>query len=141
MACYNSVVIDKPIDEVWNTVKDFHDMSWAKGVIESVEKVGDKAGDEVGAGRILNGAFNETLLEVDEDECLIIYSINSGPDVLEGGAVKGYRGVIQLSPITVGGGTFVEWSSSWRSDVEGVAEFCDPIYVALLNALKSHLSA
>ncbi|MBT5186155.1 MAG: SRPBCC family protein [Kordiimonadaceae bacterium] len=138
MGCYNSCVIDKNIDEVWSTVRNFHDMSWAKGVIENLEIVGAKKGDQVGAGRLLNGVFHETLLELDEDECMIVYSIDEGPDVLSGGAVKGYRGVLQLSPITVGSGTFVEWSSSWRTDKQGVAEFCDPIYVALLSAMKDH---
>jgi hypothetical protein len=107
-------------------------------VVESLDKVGDKTGFQVGAGRLLNGVFHETLLELDDDECMIVYSIDEGPDVLSGGEVKGYRGVLQLSPVTVGSGTFVEWSSSWRTDKEGVAEFCDPIYVALLTAMKDH---
>lgn len=138
MSCYNSCIINQPIDKVWATVRDFHDMSWAEGVIESLDKVGDKSGLEVGAGRVLNGAFHETLLELDDEDYIVLYSIDSGPDVLEGGAVKGYRGLLQLSPDTMGGNTFVEWSSSWRSDVDGVQEFCNPIYIALLTAMKAH---
>jgi hypothetical protein len=138
MGCYNSIVINQPIDKVWDTIKDFHDLSWAVGVVESVEVVGAKKGSEVGAGRVLNGVFHETLLEIDEGECLFVYSIDHGPDVVEDAI--GYRGAVQLSPITLGGGTFVEWSSNWRNDVAGVVEFCDPIYHALLNAMAKHLA-
>ncbi|MDG1858144.1 MAG: SRPBCC family protein, partial [Emcibacteraceae bacterium] len=138
MGCYQSIVINQPIDKVWDTIKDFHDLSWAVGVVEQVEVVGDKSGSEVGAGRILNGVFHETLLEVDDEECVFVYSIDNGPEMLAD--AKGYRGAVQLSPITQGSGTFVEWSSSWRNDVDGVAEFCDPIYQALLNAMAKHLA-
>lgn len=51
---YQSIVIDRPVDEVWATVRDFHDLSWAPGVVESLEVVGDKVGDQVGAKRLLN---------------------------------------------------------------------------------------
>ncbi len=40
--CYNKVEIEAPINKVWELVKDFHDMSWAPGVITSLEIVGDK---------------------------------------------------------------------------------------------------
>ena len=62
MGCYNSIVINKPADEVWKAFKDFHDLSWAKNVITKVDKVGGKSLNEIGAKRILNDAFHETLL-------------------------------------------------------------------------------
>lgn len=138
MACYNSCVIDKPVVEIWALLRKFHDLSWAVDVVESVEVVGEKKADQLGAGRIINGAFHETLVELDDEDYLLVYSIDDGPGPMEGRAVKGYRGLIQLSPITIGGGTFVEWSSSWRNDVDGVFELCDPIYKALLGALVKH---
>ena len=61
--CYQSIVIAAPIDQVWDTVKNFHDFSWAAGVIDSCEAVGSIGGSEIGAQRILNGLFHETLLE------------------------------------------------------------------------------
>ncbi len=63
--CENSIIIDQPVTKVWKAIRDFHNMSWAKGVIETCDKVGDTPGNEVGAQRLLNGAFHETLLSVD----------------------------------------------------------------------------
>ena len=62
--CYQSRVIDAPIEKVWSAIKDFHDLSWATNVVTSVEKVGEVKGSEVGAKRILNEAFHETLISI-----------------------------------------------------------------------------
>jgi len=77
--CYNKIEIETPINKVWNTISDFHDISWVPGVITSVTKVGDKTGDEVGAGRILNGVSYETLTVLDARNFTFSYSIDDGP--------------------------------------------------------------
>mgnify|MGYP002265665198 CR=1 FL=1 len=61
--CYNKIEIQAPIAKVWETIKDFHDASWAPGVVTSMDKVGDKKGTEIGAQRVINKAFHETLIE------------------------------------------------------------------------------
>lgn len=66
-SCNNKIEIEQSIDTVWEIIKDFHDMSWASDVITSVAKVGDKSGYELGAKRIINDAFHETLIEKDSD--------------------------------------------------------------------------
>ena len=76
---YQSVTINVPIEKVWETVRDFHSFSWAPNVITSCVKQGDKGGLETGAKRILNDAFHETLLELDEENHRIRYRINEGP--------------------------------------------------------------
>ena len=48
---YQSTVVSAPIAEVWSLLRDFHNLDWAQGVIESVEAVGDRAADQVGATR------------------------------------------------------------------------------------------
>jgi len=58
-SCYNSTVIVSSIEKVWATVKNFHELSWASSVIIKVAVVGDKAGTEVGAKRILMMHFME----------------------------------------------------------------------------------
>jgi Polyketide cyclase / dehydrase and lipid transport len=138
MTCYNSITVDASANEVWSTLRDFHDMSWAAGVIENVEKVGPKSGVEVGASRVLNGAFHETLLELDDENMLIRYSIDDGPDALAKDRVQGYRGEVRVLPVTLGNGSFIEWSSVWASETGGVLELCDPVYQALLGRLKTH---
>ena len=137
--CENKIEIDASTDKIWETINDFHDMSWAPNVITSVEAVGDKKGTEVGAKRILNDAFHETLVEVNADEYSFSYSIDDGPGPVASDAVSNYIGVVKLSAKDYG--TLVEWGSSFNAENESeVREFCDPIYQALLSALKETLS-
>lgn len=137
MSCYNSVTVNAPVDQVWQTLRKFHDMSW--GDIQ-VEAVGDVGETEVGAKRILNGAFHETLLTLDDEERTFSYSIDDGPDAVSKDNVQGYIGEVRVFPVTNDNSTFVLWASRWDSSGGGVQEFCDPIYQALLGALKSHFA-
>ncbi|WP_033092472.1 SRPBCC family protein [Colwellia psychrerythraea] len=136
--CYNNIVIDASIEAVWQQIANFHDMSWAKGVITSLDKVGTTSGTEVGAKRILNGVIHETLVSVDTSNYTFTYSIDDGPGAIAKSAVDNYLGMVNLSESSTG--VLVEWSSSFTSDNENaVTEFCDPIYMALLGALKNSL--
>ena len=136
---YQSNVINAPIDKVWKAISNFHDMSCAPNVISSCEAVGEKPGTEVGAKRILNGAFHETLIEVDEENYLLHYSIDDGPDPVSAPAVTNYIGEIILTPVTMQDATLVEWSSSWISDEDDAVTFCSNIYGALLADMAETL--
>ena len=140
MGCYNTTVVPASVDEVWAAFSNFHDMGWAPDVITSVEAVGDTPGGSVGARRVLNGVFHETLRVVDADNRTIEYSIDDGPDAVSKDNVQGYVGKVRILPVTDDGHSFVEWSSSWTSGGEGTAEFCIPIYRALLGQLKQRFS-
>ena len=140
MDCYSSTVIPASVNDVWALFRNFHDMSWAEGVIAKTEPVGNAAGHEIGAKRILNDAFHETLRVLDDESRTVEYSIDDGPDAVSKENVQGYIGKVRVLPVTDDEATFVEWSSSWASGGEGTAEFCSPIYRALLDALKNHLS-
>jgi uncharacterized membrane protein len=140
MGCYNSIVVDAPVDEVWAAMRNFHDMSWSEQVVESVEAVGEKEGDQIGAKRILNGAFHETLLALNEAERTIRYSIDDGPAALAPDKLTGYIGTVKLFSVTDDDRTYVEWTSTWESSSGGVAEFCNPIYRALLADLKTYFA-
>ncbi len=136
--CYNSTVVDAPREKVWETIKDFHNLSWAKPVITKVDVIGEKGGTEIGATRLLNDAFLETLVSVNEDEYTFTYSIDDGPEPLSKDSVSNYLGTVRLYPVTDSNATFIEWTSSYESDSDQtVSDFCNPIYVALLGALKS----
>ena len=135
--CYNSAVIEASREKVWEIIKNFHDMSWGNPVITHVEKIGDIAGDQVGAKRILNQAFHETLKSVDGENFTFIYSIDDGPGPVAKESVNNYLGTVILYPITDTNHTFVEWTSSFETFSESdVSEFCNPIYAGLLKALK-----
>ncbi|HEY3326702.1 MAG TPA: SRPBCC family protein [Novimethylophilus sp.] len=136
MGCYNSVVIDAPADQVWAKVRNFHDLSWAAGVIEQCVAVGNIPATQIGAKRVLNNAFHETLHALDDLARVVRYSIDDGPGAASKDNVQGYVGEVRVFTVTENNGSFVVWASSWDSSGGGVAEFCNPIYRALLAALK-----
>lgn len=137
--CYQSIIVHAPIEKVWETIKNFHDMSWSSSVIEQCEAVGEISGTEVGAKRILNGVFHETLLECNDHEHRVRYSIDDGPSPVSASEVNNYIGRVQLKPVTLSGDTFVEWGSTWESNSEEARDFCHQIYVALLKALAEQV--
>ena len=136
---YQSIVINAPAEKVWGAIRNFHDMGWAPNVITGVGVVGDKKGNDVGAKRVLNGAFHETLLEVKDDDRTFVYSIDDGPSPVSKAEVSNYIGHVAVRPVTEGGGTFVEWSSRWERNDKATFEFCHGIYVALLADMKKSL--
>ena len=141
MGCEHSTVVAAPIDKGWAALRNFHDLGWAEGVANSLDVVGDVAADQVGAKRVLNGVIHETLQSLDDDGHKLTYSIDDGPDALAKDKVTGFRSCIRAFPVTDSADTFVLWTAKWESGGEGTKEFCDPVYVGLLAALKKHFSA
>ncbi len=139
--CYNSITVNASADKVWALLRNFHDLGWAAGVVENLEVVGDRAADQLGAKRILNGAFHETLIALNDADRSLQYRIDDGPGPVARDAVANYIGRVRVAPITADGTTFVEWSSSYDSaDDAAVGNLCNPIYQALLGALQKHLA-
>ena len=135
----NTIEIQAQVSKVWETIRDFHDMTWAPGVITEVKKVGEKNGSEIGAQRILNDTFHETLIKLDSDGHTFSYTIDDGPDPVSSTSVQNYVGTVKLTP--TGDKSLVEWSASFDSARDNeVEDFCNPIYQALLSALKETLS-
>ena len=144
MGCYNAVVLNAPTDTVWAALRNFHDLSWTPNVVTDVKVVGNVGGTEPGAMRILNDAFQETLLALDDNTRTLRYSIDDGPGPVASSNVSGYVGEVRVMPVTVGtegDQTVVVWTSNWASEGgEGgpVGDFCDPIYRALLGDMKAY---
>lgn len=139
--CYNSTVINADCESVWNTLRDFHQLDWAAGVVNKVEVVGSAGGTDVGARRVLNDAFHETLMTLDDQARTLSYSIDDGPGPVASDAVDNYVGTVRVTPVTDSDQTFVEWSSSYDSPNDtAVGELCNPIYRALLGALGKHFA-
>ena len=136
---YQSITINAPVEKVWKAIRNFHDMSWCPNVITKLEKIGDKAGDEIGAGRKLNDAFSETLRELDDSNLTFSYSIDDGPSPISKDDIKNYMGTVKLSAAPEAEGTLVEWSSVWEDNDEAAQEFCHNIYLALLGDMKKSL--
>lgn len=135
--CYQSIIVNAPINYVWDAIKNFYDMSWAKNFIETCEAVGNRSGSEAGAQRVLNEVFYETLLECNELEHRIRYTIDDGPPPVSANEIKNYTVQIVLKPITLNSATFVEWSSAWEANTEEARDFCQFVYVVLLKALAN----
>jgi len=137
--CYQTRVIDAPIEKVWTAIRDFHDLSWCPNVITSAQKVGELKGDEAGAKRVLNEAFHETLISVCDKSHSFSYSIDEGVSPVSSKEVSNYVGNVKLLPITVSNQTFIEWESSWEANSPEAEEFCHMIYVAMINDMNESL--
>lgn len=137
---YNSIVIDAAIETVWRRIADFHDFSWAPTVITRWEKVGDKGGTAVGAQRLLNGSFLDTLIAYSELEHRIMYSIDDAPAPVSPSGISDYVGHLHLLPITNKRKTFAEWSGVWESNNNDAVAFMNDIYVALLRDLAAEFA-
>ena len=135
---FKSIVIDAPVDKVWNTVRDFHQFAWASDVFKKCEPVGDLKGTQVGCKRTLDDAVHETLLTLDDHQRTFRYLINDGPGPLEKSNIRDYVGEFCCYPITSNNTTFATWGSTWIGNDGPVTEFCNPVYDALLGALKKH---
>jgi hypothetical protein len=136
---HQAIEIRASAEKVWQRIRGFHDMSWAPNVITDVEAVGETPSDEVGAIRVLNGVFRETLLTLDDEDRAFTYSIDDGPPPVSKDDVKNYVGRVTVRQAEPGNGTVVEWSSTWQHNDEPAHEFCHAIYVALLADMKKSL--
>ena len=136
--CYNSTVVNTSIENLWETIRDFHQLSWGDLVISKVDIVGDISGSKAGAKRVLNEAFHETLISVDNENHNFTYSIDDGPEPVNKENIKYYVGEVKLYAITDSNQTFIEWISTFESDSDdSIEKFCNPIYAGLLKSLKS----
>ena len=138
--CVHSAVIDAPVDEVWQLLRNFHDMSWTAAA-ESVEPVGDARSDQVGAKRILNGAFHETLLAINDLDHSFRYQITDGPSPVSPSDLKFYYGTVSVQPVTDENASYVSWVTHFESkDDLATQEFCDPFYRTFLAHLKARFA-
>ncbi|MDT8321584.1 MAG: SRPBCC family protein, partial [Xanthomonadales bacterium] len=127
--------------EVWKVLRNFHSLSFATDMNITLEPANDLASDQVGAKRILNGVFHETLVGLNDRERTFTYTIDDGPGPVAADAVDNYVGTVRVFPVTDENTSFVLWESRYDSpnDPE-VGDFCNPIYQGLLNGLKKHFS-
>jgi len=133
------IIINASIEKVWQTIRNFHDVSWAPKVATSVVRQGDIPGTVVGAKRIINDVFYETLSHFNEAQHTFSYQIDKGPGPLKADLIENYIGTVTLS--ADGENTLVDWSASFSAeDEQAVANFCNPMYRALLTAMKDSLS-
>lgn len=132
---HRSAVIAAPADRVWRTLRDFHDLSWAPRVVSECRPVGRLAGDQVGARRVLNGAFHETLRALDDEARATRYSVDDGPSPVSPAEVRDFVAEIRVRPDEATRGTRVDWSARWQAANDDACAFAGGIYEALLADL------
>ncbi|WP_185964586.1 SRPBCC family protein [Aliikangiella marina] len=133
------IIIDSSIKKLWQRIEDFHDMSWASKVATSVIKEGDKSGFEVGAQRIVNDVFFETLLKYAPQDWTISYRVDKGPGPLKPSNIKNFIGTIKL--LALEDKTQVNWTATFESENdEAVISFCNSMYQTLLKAMRESFS-
>lgn len=137
-ATYQSTIVQAPAEAVWKRLRNFHDMSWAAGVVDKCEAAGDRAGDQIGAQRVLNDVFHETLRGLDDTTMTMHYSIDEGPSPVSSREVSDYGGTVHVVPATEDGACVVEWYSRWEAPNDDGVPFCGDIYKALLGRLRGH---
>jgi hypothetical protein len=89
----------------------------------------------VGARRLLNGEFLDTLIAYSEIEHRMMYSMDEGPSPVSSGEIRDYVGSLHLLPVTTDDRTFVEWSGSWESANTEAVEYMNEVYRSLLADL------
>jgi NADPH:quinone reductase-like Zn-dependent oxidoreductase len=138
-----STVVDAPIDEVWEVLRDFngHDR-WHPAV--SASRIEDRrASDEVGCVRdfalAAGGAIREQLLALSDRDHTFTYCILDAPLPLDG-----YVATVRLKPVTDGDRTFWHWQSEFRPPADRAAELSrmvgEDIYEAAFRAIKEVLA-
>ena len=142
---YTSTVIDAPADEVWEYLRDFNGLpKWTGGLIATSEIEDGKTGDQVGAVRsftLPDGThFRERLLSHSDAQRAYSYNFEKTPF-----DVDNYHATLVVKPITDGGGSFVEWWTTFDCDREQIDHwqgfFANEIFLGALNAVKEHFAS
>ena len=112
-----SSVVDAPIDDVWDKIRDFNALpAWHPSIADSHIENGEPS-DKVGCVRNFNlkdgGNIREQLLTLSDVDYQCTYSILISPMPLEN-----YQATLRLVPITDGNRTFAEWTAEFSCQPE-----------------------
>ena len=142
---YASTVIDAPADEVWALIRDFNGLpAWFSSVVSSSEIEDGKAGDQVGGVRSFTLAdgtrLRERLLSHSDAQRAYSYNFEKTPF-----AVRNYHATLEVTPVTDGGKSFVEWWTTFDCGADEydhwVGFFAGQIFQPGFEELKKHFSS
>ena len=143
MKVFKSTVIDAPVEEVWQVLRDFngHDR-WHPAIAFSEIEAG-RAADEVGCVRRFRlragGELREQLLALSDAERSFTYCILEAPIPL-----YDYVAKVALKPVTDGARTLWTWSSEFEvpegRETELGGLVAEEIYQAGFDSLRSILA-
>jgi hypothetical protein len=138
-----SAVIDAPIEDVWNVLRDFNGVGRYYSAVASSSLADDAPGDQVGALRTAHlaagGVVQERLTALSDIDRSFSYTLIEDPAF----PVKNYHSTVRLRAITDGNRTFIEWSSNYditNGDDAGVHHFVEvDIYLTCIRGLQTML--
>eukprot|EP01088_Endostelium_zonatum_P006082 TRINITY_DN18192_c0_g1_i1.p1 TRINITY_DN18192_c0_g1~~TRINITY_DN18192_c0_g1_i1.p1 ORF type:complete len:160 (+),score=32.36 TRINITY_DN18192_c0_g1_i1:64-543(+) len=130
---FQSDVINAPVDQVWNHIKNFLDLTWA-GVSKSepLDPARAKTDNLIGSVRVLTIApgklLQETLLEYSETNRYYTYAITKHGDDASvfPGKFQNYRATTRVQPVTESDTTFITWTFSFDGE-QGTADLVSDI--------------
>lgn len=138
---YASGVVPAEVGRVWRVVRDFNGMpAWHPGIATSEIEPGPTAG-EPGAIRRMTlssgGVVREILLRLDDLDRGYTYQIKESPF-----PIRSYVSTIRVTPVTIGGQSFVEWSCDYDADAGDETKlseiFVQDVYTSGIAALASY---
>lgn len=139
---YASTVINAPADDVWARIRDFNGLAtWHAGLVTTSEIEAGRAGDQVGGIRnfLLGDGTNirERLVSHSDEDRSYTYNFQTTPF-----DVDNYLATIRVTPVTDGGGSFVEWWTTFDCNRDEQAHwtafFANEVFQGGFDALKSH---
>jgi hypothetical protein len=139
---YASTVINAPADEVWGRIRDFNGLAeWHSGLVSSSEIEEGRAGDQVASIRSFtlgDGThIREQLVSFSDEDRTYTYNFQKTPF-----DVDNYLATIRVTPITDGGGSFVEWWTVFDCNRDEQAHwtafFANEVFQGGFDALKNH---
>jgi len=142
---YASTMIGAPVDDVWARIRDFNGLStWFSEMIKDSEIEDGKAADQVGCVRSFTLAdgthIRERLLAFSDAERTYTYNFEKTPF-----DVDNYRATMRVTPITDGGGTFLEWWTTFDCNRDEqdhwTAFFAGEVFQGGFDALKAHFAS
>lgn len=133
------ITIPQPVEKVWETINNFHDLSWCPNVVSECLPLDEISGDATGSKRLVNNAFYERLRAYNSDVHFIGYMIEDGPPPISTDELKDIHVQIKLNPMA-GSQTEVAFSvtSSAAENLDSV-NFCVDNCVAMFLDLKKTL--
>ena len=138
-------MIPAPAADGWARIRDLNGLPvWVGGLIAGSEIEEGKAGDQVGGIRRLtlaDGAvIRERLLAHSDADRSYTYNFETTPF-----DVDNYHATLVVSPITDGGGSFVEWWTTFDCDRDQQAHWTDffasQVFQGGFDALKAHFGS
>lgn len=111
--CRNTKIIFNSKKSIWDEITNFYKWDWFSPIKE-VQTDKNFCPNEIGANRIINKDFYESILDVDLENDIFKYAINNGPNHFSNSKISSFVGTVKLIYIEEEI-TEVIWKTSWNN--------------------------